>query len=293
MIAAPAVRAACLAVSVAALAPCVLGTPIDPAAGNPNPPVAEQFTALLPDSLREMLTGSGFVTATAQSLLMILVTELGDKTFFIAAIMAMKQSRTHVLVGALAALYLMTILSAAMGKAFPLLLDKRYTSTAAAVLFTYFGFLMLRDWWKNRDSEGENEELQEVEESLKGADDGDQEKIHRSPKPETLSGEGGGVVPPRPRLRGPLVPPTVIRAFTLTFLAEWGDRSQIATIAFAAAKDVWGVTFGGMLGHTICTSIAVMGGRMLAARISERMVSLVGGVLFLVFAVLTATGHLD
>lgn len=27
-------------------------------------------------------------------------------------------------------------------------------------------------------------------------------------------------------------------ALTLTFLAEWGDRSQISTIALAAAKDM-------------------------------------------------------
>ena len=77
----------------------------------------------------------------------------------------------------------------------------------------------------------------------------------------------------------------LMQAFTLTFLAEWGDRSQIATIALAAAKDPIGVTIGGIIGHSICTGVAVIGGRMLAARISERMVAYVGGSLFLCFSV--------
>ncbi len=74
-------------------------------------------------------------------------------------------------------------------------------------------------------------------------------------------------------------------AFSMTLLAEWGDRSQIATIALAASKAVWGVTVGAIIGHMICTTIAVLGGRMLASRISERNVHLGGGVLFLLFAV--------
>jgi putative Ca2+/H+ antiporter (TMEM165/GDT1 family) len=70
----------------------------------------------------------------------------------------------------------------------------------------------------------------------------------------------------------------------LTFLAEWGDRSQIATIALAAAKDPYGVTIGGILGHAFCTGLAVGGGRLLAARISEKTVAYVGGITFLAFA---------
>ena len=73
------------------------------------------------------------------------------------------------------------------------------------------------------------------------------------------------------------------QTFTMTFLAEWGDRSQIATIALAAAKDPYGVTAGGIIGHAMCTGLAVIGGRMLAAKISEKTVTYVGGALFLLF----------
>ena len=66
----------------------------------------------------------------------------------------------------------------------------------------------------------------------------------------------------------PLMLPTkvITLSFTMTFLAEWGDRSQIATIAMAASKDPYGVTVGGILGHSLCTGMAVIGGRMLATR---------------------------
>lgn len=74
-------------------------------------------------------------------------------------------------------------------------------------------------------------------------------------------------------------------AFSLTFVAEWGDRSQIATIALAAAKDPFGVTLGGVVGHSLCTGLAVVGGRMLASKMSEKTVTIMGGVLFLIFAV--------
>jgi len=53
----------------------------------------------------------GFLHAFIASLSMIVVSELGDKTFFIAAIMAMRHARLTVFAGAIAALAIMTVLS--------------------------------------------------------------------------------------------------------------------------------------------------------------------------------------
>lgn len=53
----------------------------------------------------------GFVHAFIASISVIIVSELGDKTFFIAAIMAMRHSRITVFTGAISALALMTVLS--------------------------------------------------------------------------------------------------------------------------------------------------------------------------------------
>lgn len=41
-----------------------------------------------------------------------------------------------------------------------------------------------------------------------------------------------------------VVPAVVLEAFTLTFLAEWGDRSQVATIGLATTANVWGEDIG-------------------------------------------------
>jgi len=81
------------------------------------------------------------------------------------------------------------------------------------------------------------------------------------------------------------IPKIFLQALTLTFLAEWGDRSQLATIILAAREDILGVILGAVIGHSLCTGLAVLGGRMIAQKISVKTVTLVGGVVFLIFAV--------
>ena len=65
--------------------------------------------------------------------------------------------------------------------------------------------------------------------------------------------------------------PAWVQTFVMTFLGEWGDRSQIATIAMAAGQDYWWITGGAVIGHAMCTALAVIGGRAIAGRVSMRI----------------------
>lgn len=105
-----------------------------------------------------------FVHAFVASLSIIVVSELGDKTFFIAAILAMKQNRWTVFSGAISALVFMTILSSVLGFAVNVI-PKSYTHYTSIVLLFVFGLVMIRDGYKMTEEESKGE-FEETEKSL-------------------------------------------------------------------------------------------------------------------------------
>ncbi|XP_032674242.1 transmembrane protein 165 [Odontomachus brunneus] len=221
----------------------------------------------------------GFLHAFIASLSVIVVSELGDKTFFIAAIMAMKHPRLTVFIGAISALALMTILSVVFGYA-ATIIPRAYTYYISTLLFALFGLKMLRDGYYMSPTEAQ-EELEEVQSDLRKRED-EYEKETASTlvqDPET------GVIRKTTKTSAfMLLSRIFLQAFSLTFLAEWGDRSQLTTIILAAREDVYGVILGGILGHSFCTGLAVLGGRIIAQKISVRTVTIIGGFVFLLFA---------
>ena len=66
---------------------------------------------VLSTTLAPVNVNLGFVHAFFASFSVIIVSEIGDKTFFIAAILSMKNPRIIVFIGAIVALALMTVLS--------------------------------------------------------------------------------------------------------------------------------------------------------------------------------------
>ena len=239
---------------------------------------------------------------------------------FIAAVLSMRNDRMAVFGGAILALIIMTILSTLMGLVLPSLIPKKYTHLIGGILFLYFGFKLLLDSRSMEDKV--SEELEEVEEELaemnkkKGKARKKKEAEEVPEEDDDIEGQtiengggdssdngakkrrGGGKSMKHATSSGGLSAAgdyssssweaVFVQTLTMTFLAEWGDRSQIATIALAAAKDPIGVTIGGCIGHSICTGMAVVGGRMLASRISEKTVAFYGGLVFLAFGIHSA-----
>ncbi|KAJ1656436.1 GCR1-dependent translation factor 1 [Dispira simplex] len=244
------------------------------------------------------------------SILMTIASEIGDKTFFIAVIMAMRHSRWVIFSASLLSLAAMTVLSALMGHVLPHLLPLSYVEMAAALLFFVFGGKMLHEGW-SMDADHARKELEETNAELESGKK-TEEAIeleagefaigsgHDSPlhprngalgqtQPTKAEDEYNSKAKPSTSCRALLetvVSPVFIQTAVIMFLAEWGDRSQLATIALAAAQDIFWVSLGTILGHALCTGLAVLGGHFLATQISVRSVTLSGGVLFLVFGLL-------
>lgn len=243
----------------------------------------------------------GLFNALLASFSVILISELGDKTFIITAIMAMKNSRLLVFLSSATALLLMTILSVGMGVAVTVV-PKLYTHYASIVLFLCFGLKMLKEAY-DMENESEESEFDEVKRSLEEEEKAEkvnkpasidaktrepnlqqnQDIVKTSDTPE-LVGDSQGASSVSPELLKTVqVAPTIIKVFTMILIAEWGDRSQISTIILAAREDTVGVFVGSLSGHVLCTGLAVIGGHFVANMISARTMTFLGGLIFLLF----------
>lgn len=100
--------------------------------------------------------GASLFTSFTTSFLAILVSEIGDKTFFLAMIMALRYSPVIVFIGSYGALFLMTVLSVVFGKLATAWISPLFTNIVVTVLFLYFGVKMLIEA-RNHVEEEENE----------------------------------------------------------------------------------------------------------------------------------------
>lgn len=77
--------------------------------------------------------------------------------------------------------------------------------------------------------------------------------------------------------------------FAAVFIAELGDKTQLATMLFAADKEVskWTVFWGASAALIVATAIGVISGTLLSEFINERYLNYIAGAGFILIGALT------
>lgn len=202
------------------------------------------------------LTGHG-AAAFGSSFTAITLAELGDKTFFMALILAARHRARWVFIGSFAALTAVTLISLGMGYGLRELLPPSVVPWLAAALFLGFGIKLLIDAQAMTPGAAAAE-ADDAEEAVEAAER-------------------------RGRITTPLA--VIWESFALVFIAELGDRTQFATIFLATAPSFpFGALLAGTLGgHALVTGLAVGAGKWIGQKISEQMLHRLSGGLFLAF----------
>lgn len=205
------------------------------------------------------LSGEPTLAAFGSSLTAITLAELGDKTFFMALILAVRHRARWVFLGAFAALTAVTLMSLGLGYGLRELLPQAVVPWLAAVLFLVFGVKLLVDA-QGMAADSAREEAEEAEEVINAAE-----------------------------TSGPITSAwsVIWEAFALVFVAELGDRTQFTTIFMATAParvfSFAGLLAGTLLGHALVTWLAVGAGKWIGQWVNERLLYRLSGGLFLVF----------
>jgi putative Ca2+/H+ antiporter (TMEM165/GDT1 family) len=81
--------------------------------------------------------------------------------------------------------------------------------------------------------------------------------------------------------------------FGLLFIAEMGDKTQLAVLSLAGRSEIpWSVFLGGTLALTAVTALGVVGGQGLCRLLPERLLLWISAAAFVVMGVLMGVGVL-
>jgi putative Ca2+/H+ antiporter (TMEM165/GDT1 family) len=219
-----------------------------------------------------------FLDSFASGFGLIFVSEIGDRTFFMIMIYAATNSFLKTFLLSSVTMLALNFISLCIGFAIPFFLYRNIIDWLGILVFTVFGLKMLYDAYYMEDSviEDELEEVKEelVKEDIKGDRPMDESEYDHL-KAELLERK-------KPQFK------STWAFVTSLVIAEMGDKSQISAIVLGAMNNFLGVLLGTSFAFLVCIVTSIFFGNILAKRLTHKQLTICGGVMFLVFAVLYA-----
>jgi len=198
------------------------------------------------------------IRAMWQSMITVGVAEIFDKTWFVAFTLALRSNRTVVFWGGFLGLLLHVVIAAGMGfslsRVFPLSL-LNFVSAAVFGVFAVFYTMEWRACEKDSDIMAAGKEEADECVNLKGNEYQSWRRVFA-------------------------------HTVWLMFLAEWGDRTQIAMIGLHSSKPLLPVCIGSAMAFLLLTMSAVVTASLVGEKkLSESLVKAVSAASFAVFTI--------
>lgn len=181
------------------------------------------------------------LVALGVAFVLILLSEMGDKTQLLAVSMASRYDHKTIFLAVSSAMIVATAIGVTLGLVMFSYIPILWIRIFASILFIIFGI------WTLLEREEEDEEKGEI-------------KTDKN---------------------------IFSRVFSLTFIAEMGDKTQLTAIALTASYGApFEVFIGAALGFIVVTAIGVWLGRWLGERLEQKLLKKIGGILFIAIGIL-------
>jgi len=193
--------------------------------------------------------------------------------------MAMRHDKITVFWGCFAGLLVHVFIAAGLGWSVAQFLSPRITNSLAAVLYGSFALLYCYDWYTTEDgSDVISAGKEEVESAI--TDGTPAARAELAAAYGTLQTKHA----PAAKILKPDLKHVFFQCFIAVFIAEWGDRTQIAMIGIHSSQPLVPVMLGSTLAFGLLTFSAVLAGMFIGDRtLSESTVKAVCAVSFLFF----------
>ena len=204
-----------------------------------------------------------FYPSLVQSFLVIFLSEIADRTFILVLIYSLKMHWLPLVLTSLFAMYFMNLIAIVAGYTVILLVPRNLLDWIGFACFLGFGLFWAYEGMKMESKSVKEEYDEEMQETENNYSLVNEEGNQNQKSVWWLCAE----------------------LFGFLCVSEFGDKSEISTVTIAAVYNFYAVLIGTMIAYFFAIVIAAFLGHYIGQYLTEKMMSIIGGLLFVGFAV--------
>ena len=204
-----------------------------------------------------------FYPSLIQSFLVIFLSEIADKTFILVLIYSTKMHWIPLVLTSILSMYLMNIIAIVAGYTIILLIPRHIINWIGFFCFLLFGIFMINEGMEMDSKSVKEEYEEEIQENEANYNLINDQESNKKKSVWYLC----------------------LELFGLICIAEFGDLSEISTVTIAAVYNLYAVLIGTMLAYLGAIVIAAFLGHLVGKYLTEKTMSIIGGLLFIGFAI--------